>query len=59
VRAFSRSGDDLGLARLPWLNVAADDVLELEHGELVRVVDVVHAEPGSPVGALVKVAPLP
>lgn len=58
VRAFPRSGDDLGLARLPWPNVAAGAVLELEHGELVCVVDVVHAEPGSPVGALVKVAAL-
>ena len=59
IRAFSRSGDDLGLARLPWPNVGAGDVVELDSGDVVRVVDVVHALPGSIVGALVKVTPLP
>jgi hypothetical protein len=58
VRAFSRDGTDLGLALLPWPNVAPDDVIELAGGDVVRVVDVVHAEPGSIVGAFVKVAPL-
>jgi hypothetical protein len=55
VRADSRAGDDLGLGRLPWLNVAAGDVLELDAGDVARVVDVVHAPAGSPVGARVKV----
>lgn len=59
VRAFSRSGGDLGLARLPWPNVAPGDVLGLGAGDVVRVVDVVHAPPGSLVGALVKITPEP
>ena len=54
VRAYSRAGDDLGVARLPWLNVAAGDLLELDTGGAVRVVDVVHAPADSVVGALVK-----
>ena len=57
VRAYSRAGDDLGLARraVPWMNVAAGDVLELDSGDVVRVVDVVQAPAGSVVGALAKV----
>jgi hypothetical protein len=59
VHAYSRSGDDLGIARLPWPNVAPGDVLELDSGDVARIVDVVHAPAGSPVGALVKIARLP
>jgi hypothetical protein len=58
VRAYSRAGDDLGVARLPWPNVAPGDALELADGQLARVVDVVHSAPGSTVDALVKVGPL-
>ena len=58
VRAFSRSGDDLGLGRLPWPNVGADDVLELDGGRFVYVVDIVPTPPGSAIDALVKVARL-
>jgi len=57
VRAFGRAGDDLGVARLPWPDVAAGDVLGLEDGHVVRVVDVVTAPVGSAIDALVKVAP--
>jgi hypothetical protein len=28
VRAYSRVGDDLGVSRLPWPNIAVDDALE-------------------------------
>jgi hypothetical protein len=53
------SGDDLGLARAPWPNVADGDVFEPDDGGgLVRVIDVVHAD-GADVNALVKAAPLP
>jgi hypothetical protein len=59
VRAYSRSGDDLGLARLRWPNIGLGDILELdEGGGLARVVDFVHAPAGSAIGPLVKVAPL-
>ena len=54
-RARAAPGDDLRLARLPWPNVAAGDALALDGG-VARVIDVVHAPPGSVVGAFVKVA---
>jgi len=59
VRAYSCLGDELGLARLPRPNVVPGDVLELAARDVARVDDVVHAPPGSVVGALVKVARLP
>jgi hypothetical protein len=59
VRAVSRSGDDLGLPRLPWPNVALDDVVGLDDGDGVRVVEVVSTPAGSAVDALVKVVALP
>ena len=55
VRAFSRAGDDVSLAQLPWPNLERGDVLVLEEGQAVVVVDVVPALPGSAVDALVKV----
>ena len=58
VRCYSRSGDDLGLARLPWPNVAAGDVLELDGGELAIVVDVVASPTADRCDVAVKVATL-
>lgn len=55
VRAFSGFGDDLGLAELPWPNVAVDDVIQLDDGQVVRVTDVVDVPDRSAVHALVKV----
>lgn len=54
--ADSRSGDDLGIARLPWPNVVPGDLLELGSRDIARVVDVVYASADVPGGALVEVA---
>ena len=56
VRAFTRSGVDLGLARLPWPNVEPGDVLLLDSDEAAEVVAVLYAPAATGVGAFVKVA---
>ncbi len=39
--ARSRSGEDLGPARLPWSNIGAGDALALDDGRVIYFVDVV------------------
>jgi hypothetical protein len=56
VQVFSLLGDELGVGRLSWPNVATGDVLTVDGGGLVRVVAIVPAPPGSSVGACVTVA---
>jgi hypothetical protein len=55
VRAFSRSRDELALARLPWPNIAVGDALAVE-SRIVYVLDVIPTPGAVAADALVKVA---